>query len=341
MFPGASPETAVPWSDFLTIGTYRPRTARDRELQTVGERAYNRWLAEFCSYAPGRSIGLAFLPYHDIEATLKEIDWAADSGLKGVLLPHFNYDLPEYCINSYWDPIWSALEDHEMSINCHGGYGLPDYGVHRSLVGLENVFWAGRPMAHMILAGVFDRHPNLGITVTESYALWVPEALATWDTVYERALDGLSAKGALFEDTHLPKRRPSEYWPTNCFVGVSLVSLPEMEQRESIGVGTMMFGIDYPHPEGVWGQSRTWLQASLGRAEVPERDARMILGENAVRLYHLDVDRLSPIAERVGPTVEEVLASADDATIDALMDEAENSGRAISTVSYGGQPRGA
>jgi predicted TIM-barrel fold metal-dependent hydrolase len=340
LFPGASPATSVPWSDFLTIGTYRPRNPRDRELQWVGERAYNRWLAEFCSHAPTRHLGLAFVPYHDVDAAVREIHWAAENQLRGVLLPHFNYDLPEYCINEYWEPIWSALDDTGLSINCHGGYGLADYGRHQVLVGLENTFYSPRPMCHMIFSGVFDRHPGLGIAITEAFATWVPEVLTKWDAVYESSRAGLANKGALW-NSETAARKPSEYWAENCFVGVSLVSFAEMAQRHAIGVGTMMYGLDYPHPEGNWGQYRTWMQASIGRAGVPDWEARMMLGENAARLYRLDLSALQSVADRVGPTMEEVLASASEDAIEDLLADVESSGRAIASVNYhGAAPHG-
>jgi hypothetical protein len=46
---------------------------------------------------------------------------------------------------------------------------------------------------------------------------------------------------------------------------------------------------------------------------VPVEDTRAILSENPARLYGFDLDLLGPIAERVGPTVDELLgASAGD-----------------------------
>ncbi len=111
-----------------------------------------------------------------------------------------------------------------------------------------------------------------------------------------------------------------------------------MERRHEIGVGSMMFGNDYPHPEGNWGQAVTWIQATLGCAGVPEPEARMILGENAARLYHLDVDALAPIVERVGPTIQEVLSSAVD--VDALLDEVDRTEREVASVGYRSQNLG-
>ncbi|HVC15480.1 MAG TPA: hypothetical protein VND62_11550, partial [Acidimicrobiales bacterium] len=44
-----------------------PDTKKDLELVAVGHRMYNRWLADFCSVAPERLIGLAYLPMWDVD----------------------------------------------------------------------------------------------------------------------------------------------------------------------------------------------------------------------------------------------------------------------------------
>ena len=44
-------------------------------------------------------------------------------------------------------------------------------------------------------------------------------------------------------------RRPSEYWRTNCLAGASFVHKAEVEMRHELGVETILFGRDYPHPE--------------------------------------------------------------------------------------------
>ena len=62
-----------------------------------------------------------------------------------------------------------------------------------------------------------------------------------------------------------------------------------------------MWGSDYPHFEGTWPHTQGKLHTAF--AGVPEAEARPLLGENAVRVYCFDRDRLAPIVERVGPRV--------------------------------------
>jgi predicted TIM-barrel fold metal-dependent hydrolase len=336
LFPGASPGTSVPWSDFLSSGAFRARTPRQRELQTAGERAYNRWLAEFCAATPNRRAGLGFAAFQDVDEAVKDIEWAAANGLKGILMPVFNYDIPEYCHGWYWDRIWATMAEAGMSLNFHGGYGLPEFGVHQSMPGMEFLFFTRRAAWHLMLSGVFDRFPSLRMAVTESTAMWVPETMKQLDALFEGEQARAVGRAVLFRDDYMCGRPPSEYWLQNGFVGASLLSYNEMVNRHEIGVQTMMYGNDYPHPEGTWGQQTSWLQASLGRAGGTADEARLILGLNAARLYDFDVDELQPIANRVGPAIDEIVHSLSPEEVETLLSEAATSGRILAAGHLGG-----
>ena len=75
--------------------------------------------------------------------------------------------------------------------------------------------------------------------------------------------------------------------------------------RNEIGVHKLMFGMDYPHHEGTWPNTEAWIQVAF--AGIPEPDARMILGENAIEFYCLDRAHLSEVSDRIGPSASEVL----------------------------------
>jgi len=66
----------------------------------------------------------------------------------------------------------------------------------------------------------------------------------------------------------------------------------------------IMWGTDYPHPEGTWPNTVARLRSDFG--DVPVEDARLLLGGTAARCYGFDVDVLRPIADRVGPTPEDL-----------------------------------
>jgi hypothetical protein len=83
----------------------------------------------------------------------------------------------------------------------------------------------------------------------------------------------------------------------------------EIKRRSQIGVHRMMFGIDYPHPEGTWPNTLDWIRTAF--AGVPEAEARRMLGLNAIECYGLDADHLSSIAQRIGPTAADLLEGPD------------------------------
>ena len=59
------------------------------ELKVAGAHAYNRWLAEFCSEAPERLLGVAMIgQLRDVDAAIEEVRWANENGINGgALLP--------------------------------------------------------------------------------------------------------------------------------------------------------------------------------------------------------------------------------------------------------------
>ena len=65
-----------------------------------------------------------------------------------------------------------------------------------------------------------------------------------------------------------------------------------------------MWGTDYPHPEGTWPNTVSGCASDFG--DVPVDDTRKMLGETAARCYGFDLDALRPIAEKIGPTPEDL-----------------------------------
>ena len=95
--------------------------------------------------------------------------------------------------------------------------------------------------------------------------------------------------------------KPSEYVRRNVYYGLSgPVALKALfDQRDVTGVDHLLWGSDYPHPEGTWPQTASILEQVF--KGFPEADVRAILGGNAVSWYGLDEPALNQIAARIGP----------------------------------------
>jgi hypothetical protein len=86
--------------------------------------------------------------------------------------------------------------------------------------------------------------------------------------------------------------------------------------RHEIGVETMLFGRDFPHFEGTWPHTKDFLRIAF--SEVPANEVELILGENAIRFLNLDRHRLAAIAKRIGPTMDEIIASGNEIRVELL-----------------------
>src|SRR5690606_3322727 len=92
----------------------------DLRLSAAGERAYNRWLADYCAGAPGRALGLMHVPSHDMTSALRELRWGKEAGLVGVQIPSDNPRVPPYW-DEYWNDFWATCEDLQLPVHIHGG----------------------------------------------------------------------------------------------------------------------------------------------------------------------------------------------------------------------------
>ncbi|HME72986.1 MAG TPA: amidohydrolase family protein [Myxococcota bacterium] len=269
------------------------------EFQWAGARAHNRWLAELCQMAPERRAGIALVPIcWDPGEAVKEIAWAKAHGLRGILIPSRWGKCDPYHHPKY-EPIWSACEELGMVLHLHSGAApMEDYGEHLGMMGIyvtEVIWWSVRPLWFLIWGGVFERHPRMKLAITESTAIWVPETLALMDQRYSET--HFSAKLGDYR-SHL-SRKPSEYFHRNVFVGASCMARREVELRHEIGLENILWGSDYPHPEGTWPMTRRHLLETF--RGVPEDELALMLGGNAARVYGFDLGKLGPLVARIGP----------------------------------------
>ena len=109
---------------------------------------------------------------------------------------------------------------------------------------------------------------------------------------------GLSAKLGTGYKRHL-RMKPSEYFRRNVRVGSSAMSRREAELRHEIGLETIMWGTDYPHPEGTWPITRRMMIDVFHG--LPDDEIASMLGGNAAEFYQFDVEKLMPLAQRIGP----------------------------------------
>ncbi|HWS44631.1 MAG TPA: amidohydrolase family protein [Acidimicrobiia bacterium] len=289
---------------------------QDFGLLRAGQRMYNQWLADVCSIEPERHIGLMHLPLWDIDAAIEELAWARSAGLKGL-----NFPTPKAYLQPYndpaWDPFFSACEDLGVTLCNHGGAGASGgtYPGAMSIAKFEiSMMTRICPMDQLVFGGVFERHPNLKLVLTESPGTWWNFVLKEMDSIY---LTDTRSYGPA-EKQRVP-RLPSEYARRQVFVGASFHARFEAEDAIEHGyTDRVIWGSDYPHFEGTYqygatgpnGEPMTWAALRFHYAGLPADTVRTFLSGNAMKAYDLDYNALAPVAARINAPTYEDLNSA-------------------------------
>src|SRR5262249_12956802 len=110
---------------------------KDAELATALTRAYNRWLAEFCSEDPKRLKGAAHINLLDPVAAAAEARRTRDDGFVSVMLSSHPAARGNRMINDpALDVFWATLQDIDMPMAFHVVVNRPEVDtVNRWLAG--------------------------------------------------------------------------------------------------------------------------------------------------------------------------------------------------------------
>ena len=256
----------------------------DSMLLSAIFRAYNNWLAEFCSAYPARLKGIAMVNVDDVQEGIKDLERARQMGLVGAMIsvypsPDKQYDQPEY------ESFWAAAQDLDMPISLHTATQRPsplqpsiEASTQTATFRANIDYWVRCSLSNIIYAGVFERYPRLKVVAAEFELAWVPYFLRMIDYVYRERQQQATYR---FKGDVLP----SDFFHSNVYLSFQEDDLG-IQLRHVIGVDNLMWGSDYPHAESTWPRSQEILEGIL--QGVPEEEKALISGGNAARLYHFD-----------------------------------------------------
>ena len=253
----------------------------DAEASYEMLRIYNDFIIDFCKKYPERMIGLACLPFGDVEAAAKEVRRVAKLGVKGVELSCSWNMQPMW--HPSWNPLWEAINETQLPLHFHT-FPSVDPKARAGVVGEDLLalryssiclfqMTLGAILTSLMGAAVFERFPHFRVVFGESGIGWIPYVLDRMDYEYQDQ----------YRDIKL-KLLPSEYWRRQCRatfqfdrIGTKLV--------EDLGVETLMWGSDYPHPDGIWPDSLEYIKNQFGH--LPPEITHKIICENAGKFYGL------------------------------------------------------
>ena len=296
-------------TDFFPYGD-----GADLEMMTLGTHIYNQWLADFVATAPDRLVGAAHIPIWNIEESVEEVKWAKAAGLQTINFPSPRANLPEYDYPD-WEPLWDAIDEAGMPLSTHTGYGDRSVYTGRQAAAVMFTEVGGWPprrgLGRMIFGGVFERHPGIKLVITESPGAW-------WK-FYEQEFDS-SWTLCRNEVSDVCPKPPSEYMRANVYHANSFMAHFEAEEAVEKGYSDrVIWGRDYPHPEGtwIWHEDETQSSGTLESlrfcfAGLPPDDVARMVGETGAEVYGIDPDKLAAIAAEINaPTLEQLMEPLD------------------------------
>jgi predicted TIM-barrel fold metal-dependent hydrolase len=189
-----------------------------------------------------------------VDKALEELDWVIERGAKVVLIrpapvPGFrgsrSFGFPEF------DPVWRKIVDNNLVVGMHSSdsgyerYTNDWYGNNSEFLPFQpqafRMLSAWRPIEDSVAAlachGALTRFPDLKVAVIENGAAWVAPLLKAMKDLYKKMPQD-------FPENPIEAIRRciyiSPFWEENY-----------AELAELLGEDHVLFGSDYPHPEGL------------------------------------------------------------------------------------------
>lgn len=260
--------------------------APDKKAAVTHLRAYNDWhIQEWCAYDRGRFIPCALLPTWDMDATVAEIKRIASLGCKNVTLTDnpTKIDLPSIH-NPYWEPMWKAVTENDITINLHIGSG--NAAPIASMETPIEAWITTMPMS--INVGAADwlsldalmRYPDLRIALSESGIGWIPYFM-------ERA-DFSHSRHKAWTHSNYGGLKPSDVFKRHfmsCFIDDTF----GLKNLSEIGEDNVAYECDYPHSDALWPNVPEFLHESIQSARLTDAQIDKITHLNAMRTLRHDL----------------------------------------------------
>ncbi len=231
------------------------RMKNDPEFLHAAIHALNQWMYETWQFDyEGRIFSTPVITLPIVEKAIEELEWVVERGAKVVLIrpapvPGYrgtrSFALPEF------DPFWEKVVEHDILVALHSsdsGYDeIANWweGSDQEMLPFQpaafRMLSAWRPIedsvASLVMHGALTRHPQLKIAVVENGAAWVEPLQRAMKDTYKKMPQEFP------EDPIAAMRRCihiSPFWEEDYG-----------HLADLLGEGNVLFGSDYPHPEGL------------------------------------------------------------------------------------------
>ena len=240
----------------------------DPGLSAAMCRAFNNWLADFCSVDTKRLKPAALLPLQDVQLCVEEARRAVNE-LGAVALALTNHPVNErQWYDSYYDPLWAEAENAYQQ---HLGRRFIDNFAMAHACGhpIEQML----AMGSLLTGGVFERFHGLRAAFLEASCSWAPSWLWNLDERVEKFADDSQFKLT---------RSPSETFREHCWVACLPEETVLQHTLPALGDDNLVISTDWPHDDSAYPKA---IETFLALDGVGEESKRKILWDNCSRLY--------------------------------------------------------
>ncbi|MFF7923090.1 amidohydrolase family protein [Streptomyces mirabilis] len=260
------------------------RMRDDPELIHAVVHSLNEWLYDTWKFNyKDRIFTTPVISLPILDKAIAELEWCLERGARSILVrpapvPGFggsrSFALPEF------DPFWRRVEEAGVLVSMHSSdsgysrYSSDWEGKSQEMTPFQaqtfRMLGEWRPVtdsvASWVCHGALFRFPELKVSVIENGSSWLVPLLDQLADVYKK-----QPQGFLGDPVEEVKNRIhiSPFWEEDM-----------AELAGIIGVERVLFGSDYPHPEGL-ADPVTYIDAIQG---MKEADQAMIMGGNLARL---------------------------------------------------------
>ena len=272
---------------YTTVGLLWEAELDDAELSQAYCRAYNRWVADWCTDGNGRLLPAAHLSLGDPAAAAAELERAVGDGARVGFVAPFTHTATPLGHPDH-DAVFAAAQDLDVPLAIHPTFE-PQWTKGTRMGAWEHVrelrltasVQASDGVRHQFSTlfdyGVFDRFPRLKVLVLESGGGWIGYWLDRMDAVFGHTAIGERVPLA---------NPPSYYFRERCWISCDPDerTIPALAAR--FGADRFMWASDFPHADHT---PDYILDLDELAGMFPDADRRRFLGDNARDLFKIDV----------------------------------------------------
>jgi predicted TIM-barrel fold metal-dependent hydrolase len=241
---------------FPTLASVIEQRIDDYEVVNALMHSLNEWIFEEWGFGDdGRIFGVPVINLMNVDLAVKELELLLERGARTVLVrpaPVKDFSGSRSFGLEEFDPFWARINEAGIFVSLHssdsgydefvrnweGGYEMRPFessGLKAVIDVKERAIFDS--VAALICHGVFERHPKVKVAAVENGSSWVGPMVEKLRIAYGKVPQTFP-------------RHPLETFREHFYV-CPFYEDDFYELAEQIGVDHILFGSDYPHPEGL------------------------------------------------------------------------------------------